>query len=177
MRFICLIFVFIISVSRAEILEYSDKQGNVVYTDQHNDMTEPVRLSRTTIATQPDLSSSEPQLKSETDNKSIIQSPSYSSLNIVNIKDKQTFQNTRKIPIKITLEPQLISGDQVVLLFDGKSYASFVEAKKTFQALLDTPDRGEHTLQLQIQNSKGKILLETKKIIIYIHYAHLGTKN
>ena len=93
----------------------------------------------------------------------------YTEFRIVSPKNKQSIWNNPDLTVSMKIKPPLktAKGHRIWLLLDGQ-----VLVDNSTQ--LDIPtgrlERGEHKLQTQVRNSKGKLIMGSKPVVVYIHY-------
>lgn len=77
------------------------------------------------------------------------------------------WDNTGAIPVNFTIEPALNidRGHQVVVLIDGEAQAPV----KSTSATLENVERGSHTLQGQVIDAAGKVLISSPVITVHLH--------
>lgn len=90
-----------------------------------------------------------------------------------NIENEQTFQNQRIIPVNFDLSRDLLPGERVDLIVDGKLYAS---SSGTTQLFLENLPRGSHQIQLQIVAPNGQVIFKSRVLTIFIHLARVGER-
>lgn len=161
---IFLILVFSCLIANATIYQYTDKHGNLSFSDTPS--------TNANITTLPKIDSYQtPKNKSTiTDPKNNATATSRTKNHVVfdiqNLKNQQTFQNLRIIPVRIALEPILQKGDSVELWVDGKIYAS----GSVTDFILENLPRGTHTVQAKLLNNHGRIVKSTPLLTLYIKY-------
>ncbi len=95
----------------------------------------------------------------------------YKKFEIASPKNEQTFQNQRKIPVLVTVNPDFLPGSKVQIYVDGTAYGE-PAAKSTFT--LNNLDRGSHTIYAELIDKNGALIQTTKTITIYVQYARVG---
>ncbi len=72
----------------------------------------------------------------------------------------ETFQNQYSVNTQWTLSPDLRPGDRVELILDGQLVSNVQPA--SLGMTLDSVYRGAHTLQLNVRDSRGRTVCETR---------------
>lgn len=91
----------------------------------------------------------------------------YTRFELVSPTDDATLRdNTGAITLKFALEPALkvARGHKLIVLLDGQAQP----AAKSGSITLQNVDRGTHTLQGQVVDSGGKILMSSKSITVHL---------
>lgn len=93
----------------------------------------------------------------------------YTKFFIESPKDKESIWNNPELAVSLHLTPSLnnVKKHKIWLLLDGEPLV-----KNSVSDSIPTGrlERGEHTLQAQVRDSKGKLVIKTKTIVVYIHY-------
>lgn len=93
----------------------------------------------------------------------------YTEFRFVSPTNKQSIWNNPDVTVSLHLKPTLnnVKKHKIWLLLDGE-----VLVDNSVSHLIPTGrlERGEHKLQAQVRDSKGKLILKTKTIVVYIHY-------
>ena len=94
----------------------------------------------------------------------------YTKFYIKSPKDKETIWNNPDLEVSLHLEPSLnnLKKHKIWLLLDGKP---LVDNSVSVSIPTGRLERGEHKLQAQVRDAKGKLIIKTKSIIVYIHYS------
>jgi hypothetical protein len=79
----------------------------------------------------------------------------------------QTIWNEPNLMVSLKLTPDLniSEGHTTWLLMDGKP---IVKNSQSLLLQIGRSDRGQHTLQAQVRNKKGKIIKQTKPVTVHI---------
>jgi hypothetical protein len=96
------------------------------------------------------------------------QASSYKTFEIISPKNEETLQNQPIIPVEMNIEPNMLPGDKIQLMLDGKPAGT---PTATAYQELGIVERGTHTLYAVIVNNKGQNIKQTSTITIYIHRA------
>ena len=94
----------------------------------------------------------------------------YTKFFIESPKDKESIWNNPDLEVSLHLTPSLnnVKKHKVWLLLDGEP---LVKDSVSISIPTGRLERGEHKLQAQVRDSKGKLLTKTKTIFVYIHYS------
>jgi len=94
----------------------------------------------------------------------------YTAFSIVSPKNKESIWNNPDLAVSLHLTPSLnnVKKHTIWLLLDGEP---LVKNRVSVSIPTGRLDRGEHKLQAQVRDSKGKLVIKTKAIVVYIHYS------
>lgn len=94
----------------------------------------------------------------------------YTQFYIKSPKDKESIWNNPDLEVSLHLAPSLnnLKKHKIWLLLDGKP---LVDNSESLSIPTGRLVRGEHKLQAQVRDAKGKLIIKTKSIIVYIHYS------
>ena len=94
---------------------------------------------------------------------------SYTKFKITAPKNDQTIWNNPDLIVSLQLTPALdtAAGHTTWLLMDGKP---LIKKSRSLLLPIGRADRGEHSLQAQVRNKKGKIIKRTKKVTVHLMY-------
>ncbi len=159
----------------AAIYQYTDAQGNTVYTNKYHADAKPVDLPSLNQLSEPKGVVKAPanvKTQEELVVQQVVSKQNYTAFNIVSPSNSQTFQNQRDIGLKFNIKPKLQDGDKIAIYVDGESKAYFVGAQS--QVTLNNLPRGEHKIQARLLDANNKVLRISSEITIYVHYAAVG---
>lgn len=147
----------------AEVFRVVDDEGNVTYTDTPpaNDPTaEPVELP--TINTQPALKMPAASTAKKQDDKQ----QGYQQISILSPAPGTTVPpGQQALPVQVSLTPALHEGDMIQLLFNGQPYGA-PSTSRMFN--INDIFRGEHSLQAQVINSSGDVLISSSSTTVHV---------
>ncbi|MGB2248152.1 MAG: DUF4124 domain-containing protein [Alcanivorax sediminis] len=137
-----------------------DANGNVVFTDQPPESGESEEVKLRELNTVPikqvDLSGIGEAEESE-DNVF----KGYSSLEITSPANEATVRNPESaVVVTVELEPNLRSGDSLVLYHNGVAQASMS---------IQAPERGVHSLVVKVLDRDGQVLISSSAVEFYVH--------
>ncbi len=146
---------------QAQIYKSVDEEGNTVYRDTPDDNAEEfVVPSLNTIPMPrwqaPAADKEEPEEAAFRYTTLAISSPS---------ADQTLFINTGNVPVNIVVQPTLRQDDSLRVLLDG---SRVVNDSRELSHLLNNVDRGEHRLQVEIVDKKGKRLQSSAEIRFFL---------
>ncbi|MGF1642878.1 MAG: DUF4124 domain-containing protein [Thiotrichales bacterium] len=171
MRNLLVVALLLLScASHAEIYRWTDKNGNVMFSDQPPPGHKVEKLQ----ITSPNLSSrtespAKPQAEAGAD-ESPAESPDgggYETLQILSPKaDESIRSNTGAIDVSISLSPtlQVELGHRFRILFNGNPVK---EGLSPF-VVLDNVDRGTHTVQALVITREGDTLKESPSVQFHV---------
>lgn len=155
------------SVSCAQIYKWTDANGIVHFSDIPHQGAETVNLPKvqTQAVPPPDQTSEKPAAKPSS---KAAPSPadSYEEVAITEPENESTIRNNQGvIPVMVSLKPALMEGHQLQLVFDGKVIGAPQEATSF---VLNSVDRGSHTIAVNVIDSQGEVVATTDKITVYM---------
>ena len=184
LKSLLLIFLASISPANAGVYKGVSSDGEVVYSDVPFRASAEFKAPPIAVLEMPDVILdkvlSEETAKADkvaaaqakADKKEILKQAEYlyTKFHIKSPKDKQSIWNNPELAVSLHLTPSLnnVKKHKIWLLLDGEPLV-----KNSISMSIPTGrlDRGEHKLQAQVRDSKGKLLIKTKTIVVYIHYS------
>lgn len=141
-----------------------DEEGNVVYSDKPFENSEVMTPPPITVIDAPKIQPKKEPAKEDEDKP---EETKYTSLSIRAPKNGETIWNEPALIVSANLKPALntAQGHRSWLIMDGKA---LVKNSKSMSLPIGRADRGAHTLQVQVRNKKGKILIRSKSITVHI---------
>lgn len=93
----------------------------------------------------------------------------YTEFRFISPTNKQSIWNNPDLTVLLYLKPTLnnVKKHKIWLLLDGEVLVNNSVSDSIPTGRLE---RGEHKIQAQVRDSKGKVIIKTKTIIVYIHY-------
>jgi len=146
----------------AELYKGLDAEGNVVYSDKPFKNSEQFTPPSLTIMDAPKV-----QPKKEVEKKPEEKAFKYTRFSITAPKNNEVIWNNPQLMVSLKVSPALNvkEGHTTWLMMDGKP---LVKKSRSLLLQIGRADRGEHKLQAQIRNKKGKIIKRTKTITVHI---------
>jgi len=167
MRYISLISLFCIALpfgftAQAGLYKGLDDEGNVVYSDKP--------FTDSQVFTPPPLSvvdALKVPPKEEVVEEEKTAETTYTAFSISAPTSQQVIWNEPDLTVTMQLKPALSTaeGHNVWLLMDGKP---LVKNSQSLSLQIGRADRGEHQIQGQVRNKKGKIIKRTQSVTIHI---------
>jgi len=135
-----------------------DAEGNMVYSDKPFDNSKQFTPPSLTIMDAPKTQPKK-EVRKEPEEKAF----KYTRLSIVSPKNNEVVWNRPQLTVSMKVSPALnvAEGHTTWLLMDGKPLMK-KSRKLSFQ--INRADRGEHKLQAQIRDNKGKIIKRSKTV-------------
>ncbi|WP_194842513.1 DUF4124 domain-containing protein [Endozoicomonas sp. OPT23] len=157
--------LFVLPVAAGAIYKTVDANGNTVYTDSPpaNQRAEEVDLP---VITPLQINSPQKIYRPKT-RKQTIADTDYSSLEITSPTHNATVRNNGNLTVSAKLDTALMSGHKFQLFINGKAYS---KKQRSPSFKLSDMNRGTHTLEVAIVNSRGK-KLETASSTIHVQKA------
>ncbi len=139
-----------------------DEEGNIIYSDKPFNNSERFTPPAITVVDAPKIPPKKEAVVEEETAET-----RYTKFTITAPKNNQTIWNEPdlKVSLQITPDLDIAQGHTTWLLMDGKA---LVKNSKNLVLPIGRADRGEHSLQAQVRNKKGKIIKRSKKIIVHI---------
>jgi len=139
-----------------------DGEGNIIYSDKPFDNSEEFTPPSLTIMDAPKI----PQ-KEEPEEETREAEFKYKKLSISAPKNNEVIWNNPQLMVSLKVTPPLnvAAGHTTWLLMDSKP---LVKKSRSLLLQIGRADRGEHKLQAQIRDKKGKILKRSKTITVHI---------
>ena len=154
-----------VPTAQAQVYRTVDANGNVIYTDKKpKDDKHSEKVEIGPILTLP-ATPVQPRAPRTNSSGKEQKTAIYKSVVITSPEDQQTFQNPTSITVVAKVTPAPQGGHRFRLLVDGK-----VEQDSDSPRFeIERPDRGAHSLQVQVVDSRGKALISGKTSTIYVH--------
>lgn len=146
----------------AELHKGLDDEGNVVYADKPFENSEKFTPPSLTIMDAPKV-----QPKKEVDEKPEEKAFKYTRFSITAPKNNEVIWNNPQLMVALKVSPALNAkeGHTTWLMMDGKP---LVKKSRSLLLQIGRADRGEHKLQAQIRDKKGRVIKRTKTITVHI---------
>jgi len=152
------------SASNAGLYKGLDEEGNVTYSDKPFENSEQFTPPALTVVDAPKVPAKEEVVEEEEEKPA---ETKYATFSISAPVNDQTIWNEPDLMVSLKLSPALniAEGHTTWLLMDGKP---IVKNSQSLLLQIGRSDRGQHTLQAQVRNKKGKIIKRTKTVTIHI---------
>lgn len=139
-----------------------DEGGNVIYSDKPFENSQQFTPPAITVVDAPRV----PPKKEEVVEEETAETK-YTKFSISAPKNDEVIWDNPQLTIALKVTPALniAEGHRTWLLMDGKP---LVKNSQSLFLQIGRADRGEHQLQAQIRNKKGKIIKRTKTVTVHI---------
>lgn len=155
----------------AEIFQYTDAQGNRVYTDlpPQNKEASSVKLPTANTVYMP----AAPRSRNRPDkNEAADATQPYSLLELQNLPTEEAIRsNSGSFTVAIAIEPRLANQHRLQLLIDGKPYGA---ASRSTHITVHNLDRGEHRLSVQVL-AHQRVIQSSAEQTIAVQRVHIGS--
>jgi len=147
----------------AEIYKWTDRNGNVHFSDKPHPGAEEIILPKTQTYSSPAAPHTDtPVAKEESEDEK----SAYETFTIAQPEDQVTIRSPQGyVSILIDLKPELRPGDKLQILVDG---TPIDKPRATTVFALQDVHRGSHTLAAQLSDAKGNIVGTTDPITIFM---------
>ncbi|SIO24103.1 DUF4124 domain-containing protein [Salinivibrio sp. ES.052] len=181
MRWLWVLWLGITLICQAgTFYQWTDKNGNVHFSDQLPSQAHQIRHYSISAPTQPSTSVSSPLAKA-THSAPIpsTSTPTPVAITLIHPKQGATLRsNPGTLFVTAKLSPRSVIASQVQLLFDNEPVArspvkTVKAAHQQLQWSLGPIDRGTHQLQVQYLEN-GKVIASTPIYQVYLHRAHVN---
>ncbi len=157
-----LLLALVPALTMADVYRWVDADGTVHFTDTPREGAERVHVPPPQTYTAPKLPPVTPRVEEP-------EPPvEYTRFELIAPEPDATIRdNTGALTASFALDPKLKAnkGHRLVVLLDGKS----VQKSKSVTVNLDNVERGEHSLQGQVVDGRGKVLMSSQAITVYMH--------
>ena len=163
MKYLLIAIILYSSAISAGLYKGLDDEGNVTYSDKPFENSEKFTPPAITVVDAPKV----PPKKEVVVEEEKAAETKYTKFSISAPKNNQTIWNEPDLMVSLKLSPALNTseGHTTWLLMDDKP---IVKNSQSLLLQIGRSDRGQHTLQAQVRNKKGKILKRTKSVTIHI---------
>jgi Domain of unknown function (DUF4124) len=152
--------------THAEIYKWTDSHGNVHFTDKPHKGAKEVELPAVQTFSLPKV----PQPTETKEEETIARS--YKKILITQPEDQATIRNNQGyVAVSVLLEPSLIEGDKIQLIFDGKPMG---QPQTSSVFALNNVYRGTHTLAVKILNANDEQIGISQAVTFFMHRARVG---
>lgn len=177
-KLIAVTMLFLAGNIQAAIYVNQNASGGTEYTDtpsmtskaivipETNSISTPKPVTQTPAASPQSAAGAAVNTNDDADNTATSQASSYTAFEIISPKNEETLQNQPIIPVEMRIEPNMLPGDKIQLMLDGKPAGT---PTATSYQELGIVERGTHTLYAVIVNNKGQNIKQTSTITIFVH--------
>ena len=158
------------TIAGADVYRSVDADGNVTYSDTPHSGAEKIEVKDPTI-----VPSTRSQIKLGPE-KSAKRAVPYKTIAIASPANDETIRNVRTVRVQGRLSPGLQTsfGHRVQILFNG---APVSEPGVSLSATLNDVDRGAHTLQLVVVDSRGSEVARSAASTFFLHQNSIQRAN
>ena len=144
----------------ATIYQWTNEKGITVYSDQYRQGAKEVKLNPIQSLSGKEKETPPAAVQSTTPKFE------YKTLTMLEPTPAQYIRDNQGIvQVKSSIEPDLQGDDSIQPLLDGKPFGT--PQRAVAFSLTEVP-RGEHTLQLQLQDKDGNSLLDSNSVTFFI---------
>lgn len=157
----------------AQIYQYTDAKGNLVYTDRPPLGADANSVELQTINSLPSSTNRATNRQPETDNSDASdQAGPYSQLQLTGLPDAEALRaNNGNFTIQVTIIPDLVSPHRLQLLVDGQAYGT---ASAATSIQVTNLARGEHRLAVQVLAGE-QVLQRSDEQTLSVQRVHTGS--
>lgn len=170
MRSVFIISLFAITATAtAQIYQYTDAQGQLVFTDQPPTGVAAQHVDPGPTNSIPAPPNSALDTTPQT-SKSAEHTPPYTQLQLVGLPSQQAIRaNNGSFKVQVAISPSLAQQHRLQLLIDGQAYGAVSTA--TVLAV-NNIDRGEHRLAVQVI-ANGQVIQRSAEQVIHVQRVHI----
>jgi hypothetical protein len=163
----------ILGASYGEIYKWTDNQGIVHFSDHPHEGSETVKLPESQTYSPPVApNSATPEGNNPKKNTETPEDHTYTLLAITQPIDQSTIRNNQGyVAVAAQIEPELVGGDSLQLLFDG---APIGKPQPDLLFQLNGVYRGTHTIAVQVVDKDNEVLNTSESITIYMQRPRVG---
>jgi len=155
-----MVALLVTNLPAQQIYKKVDSQGNVSYSDQQSEGSEEI-VPEINVQSFPAAPAAEPQSST---NRSAI--PNYRLVRIVSPAHDTTLRNISSMSVTASVTPRLRNNHRLLFLDNGLPLA---DAGRSMSTAINYPDRGTHSLQAQIVDEKGQVIITSKPVDVHVH--------
>ncbi len=162
LSFLLLLVLYAQAVIAETVYKGVDKQGNVIYSDKPLPNGEQITVTPPPPIEMPTVK------ETTTQTQSTVVDPNLNyKLAIVSPLNHETFpHSTKDVEVKLSLTPELLPGDRINLIVNGKPYGEYTEG---LSFILKEFPRGAYTISAVITSEKDpeKVKAQSDSITYY----------
>ncbi len=167
---VLLLAIFLCATAGAQVYKRIGPDGQVYFSDQPGPDAEAVELSRPQIISMPPLPERRPTAEQQGGRaeKQDDSAFSYTRFSVVSPTKYQGYRaNDGNITVRMSLEPALKPGHNVVLNVDGED-GEKIRSGGGLAIDLQNLSRGQHTVWAKVVDDRGSALIKTEPVSFYI---------
>ncbi len=167
---IALSLMMVICISYADIYKWVDSQGNVHFSDTPHPGAEKLNIPDAQTYSPPVPQSTEPEQLTPTNSDT--HKPTYTKIAITQPDNEATIRNNQgAIAVTAEVDPDLLPGDKVQLIFDGSPLG---EPQTNLLFQLSGIYRGSHTIAVQVIDADGVAVETSEPITVFMFRPRVG---
>ena len=150
------------------IYKWTDEDGVTHYSDTPREGAEELQIQSVQTFSPPEVPVSSTASSGEEADDSAVEEeePEYESLEITSPIQEETIWNTGgKVSVSVSLRPGLMTGHRMRMFYDGRSLGEFPPG--AMSAELKDVERGAHTVQVQVMDESGQMMLQSEEITFF----------
>ena len=155
---------FLATAAATTVYKWVDDNGVVHYSDQPHENAQKVELKAPQTYSAPKLEEEAPPSPAP---RPAQQGPAYKSCRISQPTNDQMFMNTFTVTAGVNLQPPARPGDQLVVTLDGQRIPGVPPEGGQFT--ISPVDRGTHSLQATVQDSRGQPVCQSQSVTFHVH--------
>lgn len=164
-RWIIIGLLCLATAAQGAVYRWVDKDGNVVFSDRPQPGAEEVRMPTPSLYEAPRLPSPARMAPAAEPG------PRYTRVEVTLPENDATIiDNTGQVEVEVEVVPALESrlGDRILILLDGQLQGG---PRVTPRLTLESVDRGTHTLQAQVTDAGGEVLVASEPVTFHMRQA------
>lgn len=154
------------------VYKWVDEKGVVHYSDQPHPDAQTVEVKSAQTYSAPAATQSTPAPASQ--DQKPANSETYSRCELYRPESDEVFLNTDTVTAKFRSDPDLRSGDRVMLVLDGKRQRDQPPASSDFTLKVE---RGSHSLTAVIEDADGRTMCTTSGITFHVRQPSVQAPN
>ena len=157
----------------AQIYQYTDANGNRVFTDQPPLGVDASSVELRTTNSLPAPTPAAAPASEAADDPALSESAApYSQLQLTGLPDEEALRaNNGSFTLQVEISPELASQHRLQLLIDGQAYGT---ASSSTSLPVESLDRGDHRIAVQVL-ANNKVLQTSAEQSITVQRVHVGS--
>ena len=165
------------ALSVATIYQWTDNNGDTHFTDKPTKGAQKVVLPKEQVYSinKLPLNAKIPRVSMPEKHEALANARSYTMLRISEPLNNATIRNgDGLLSIHVSVDPELVQGDRVVLLLDGQAVG---EPQASTVFTVSNVYRGTHTVAANVIDKEGRTLHESEVVHFHMHRPGINVKN
>jgi hypothetical protein len=151
----------------ATVYKWVDESGVTHYSDQPHENAQKLELKAPQTYSAPKIAAPPSPSTSGAPRTNAV----YQTCAISAPTNDQMFMNTSEVAAGVSLQPAVRPGDQLIVTMDGQRVPGVPAAGGQF--MISPVDRGTHSIQVTIQDSKGQSVCSSPSVTFHVHQPSL----